>query len=76
MGCQNVQRCWWQVEKRSKEVNLFVKVYLFVKELFFPSRRPRDLKIDWIQMKSDAEIQPLPTSKSNEKTMVDMGKIG
>tara|TARA_E500000081_G_scaffold112325_1_gene114711 strand:+ start:341 stop:535 length:195 start_codon:yes stop_codon:yes gene_type:complete len=64
------------VEKRIKEVNCFVKVYLFVKELFFPSRKPRKLEIDWIPMKLDAEIQPLPTSKSNEKTMVDMGENG
>ena len=76
MGIKNVQRCRWQVEKRIKEVNCFVKVYLFVKELFFPTRKPRNLEIDWIAMKSDAEIQPLPTSKSNEKTMVNMGKNG
>ena len=64
------------MEKREKEINLIARIYLFVKELFFPSRKPRKLEIDWIQMKSDAEIQPLPTSKSNEKTMVDMGKNG
>ena len=62
------------MEKRSKEVNFLVKVFLFFIGLFFPKRKPRDLKIDWIKMKSDAELQPLPTSKSNEKTMVDMGK--
>lgn len=47
---------------------------MFVKELFFPSRKPRKLEMDWMTMKSDAELQPLPTSKSNEKTMVDMGE--
>jgi|TARA_B100000902_G_scaffold159740_1_gene155578 hypothetical protein len=54
------------MEKRSKEVNCLVKVYLFVKELFFPKRKPRNLEIDWITMKSDAEIQPLP-SRENYK---------
>jgi len=62
------------VENRIKEVNFFVKVYLFFKELIIPSRKPRNLEINWILMKLDAEIQHLPTSKSNEKTMVDMGK--
>ena len=62
--------------KQNKEVNFFVKVYLFFKELIIPSRKPRNLEINWILMKLDAEIQPLPTSKSNEKTMVDMGKNG
>ena len=64
------------MENREKEVNVFSRLYAFVKELFFPTRKPRKLEIDWITMKSDAEIQPLPTSKSNEKTMVDMGKNG
>tara|TARA_B110000444_G_scaffold249133_1_gene273868 strand:+ start:662 stop:856 length:195 start_codon:yes stop_codon:yes gene_type:complete len=64
------------MENREKEVNFFVKVYVFFKELIIPSRKPRNLEINWILMKLNSEVQPLPTSKSNEKTMVDMGKNG
>jgi hypothetical protein len=64
------------MENREKEVNFFVKVYVFFKELIIPSRKPRNLEINWILMKLNSEVQPLPTSKYNEKTMVDMGKNG
>lgn len=55
------------MENREKEVNFFVKVYLFVKELLLPTRKPRNLKIDWIQMKLDAEMQPLPSWEKYKK---------
>jgi len=48
------------MEERSKEeVNLFYKLYSYVKEFFRPKRKPKDLKIDWNQMKLDAEEFPL-----------------
>ena len=43
------------MEERINEVNLFSRFYSYVKELFRPKRIPRNLKIDWIQMKLDQE---------------------
>ena len=48
------------MEEREKEVNVFSRLYAFVKELFCPRRKPRDLKVDWIQMKLDQEEHPIP----------------
>mgnify|MGYP004084333907 CR=1 FL=1 len=47
------------MEERDKEVNVFSRLYAFVKKLFCPNRKPRDLKINWVQMKLDQEEHPI-----------------
>jgi len=55
------------VEKRSKKVNLIARLFYFVKELIVPTRKPRDLGIDWIQMKLDTEDHPIPGQEQKYK---------
>ena len=57
------------MEERSKEVNLFSRFYSYVKELFRPKRIPRDLKIDWIQMKLDQEEFPIQGHEETDKQL-------
>ena len=55
------------MEKRSKKVNLIACLFYFINQLILPTRKPKDLGIDWIRMKLDTEDHPIPGQERKYK---------